>query len=781
MIRQVAYRIVMRRLRLSEVLPLFVIVMSLFAFFGHVIFSRNPLFGSDFALYFFSLKKFIRDHVLGYGTIPLWNPYQFSGTPLITNIQASMFYPLDFLFYMVPTEHAYGYTVILHCILASVFMYVFVRSLSVNKLGALLSAAVFTYNGFLMAHLYAGHLTLIHTYIWIPLIFLFLHKFLHSGHLKYAILAGLFFGVQTLGGFPQIGFYTILGAFLYALYSVSLGPQRRRGKYLVWVVIGMGAILVTGFGLAALQLLPTYEFMQVSTRAGGTSYEFATIDSFPPKNFITFLIPDLFGVPGNRTFWVSDANWTFWEYCGYTGICALLLTVVTIKRAIANRVGMFFLLLVVLTLFLALGKHNPLYRFIYYLPGFHHFRIPAQILFLYVFALAVLAGMGLNHLTDEMVFSGMPRLIVLAGLLFLLFLAVWSHVHPYSFFYVFFKIAKPTGFTGDQLGQVHTVVASAILRGTGIFLVIVVLFFLYRRGLVSYATASCLFIFISLADMGSFAFPLVQTFHLEPSPSQLHLVRQLELDREVYRAMVNNGCFPENAGLRHQFQDIQGYDPLILKRYVQFVNRSQHIPADDKVVNMHYIRSVDNPLINMLNLKYVIDCASAELRERQVFVPRAHIVHKAIIKDEHETLDYMMGNEFDPMKMVVFGNAPNVPETGGEGGPGDRGEMCRVLSYACDEISVDAELNSPGFLIMSEINYPGWQAYVNGKMTPILTGNYLFRTVSLGPGKHHVRFVFSPVSFKAGTVVSFVSFIGIIVGLIILTRKRKPSQSAFSQ
>jgi hypothetical protein len=315
----------------------------------------------------------------------------------------------------------------------------------------------------------------------------------------------------------------------------------------------------------------------------------------------------------------------------------------------------------------------------------------------------------------------------------------------------------------------------AILRGTGIFLLIVVLFFLFRRGLVSYATTSCLLILISVGDMGSFAFPLVRTVHLDPSPSQAYAARRLKLDRGVYRAVVNNGCFPENAGLRHQFQDIQGYDPLILQRYVQYVNKSQQLPANNNVVNMHYIRSVDNPLINMLNLKYVVDCASAELQERQGFVPRAHIVHEVVVRDDHEALDYMMGDDFDPMETVVFSNGAGIAEDMPPTDTEKDQEMCRVVSYACDEISVDATLNRPGFLVMSEINYPGWQAYVDGKITPLLTGNYLFRTVPLGPGRHHVRFVFSPLSFKAGTAVSFVSVVGIIVGLIILSRKRRSS------
>jgi drug/metabolite transporter (DMT)-like permease len=260
-------------------------------------------------------------------------------------------------------------------------MYVFVRSLSINKMGALLSALIFTYNGFFMAHLYAGHLTFVQNYVWIPLIFFYLHRFMNTLQPKHAILSGLFLGVQILGGFPQIAFYTILAALLYALYSICTRLRRERGYYAPKAALGSIAILLIGFSLAALQLLPTFEFTQLSTRAGGTSYEFATLDSFPLKNFITFLIPDLYGIPADRTFWISDANWEFWEYCGYAGICALILTVIGIRRILTNRVGSFFVLLLVIALFLSLGKHNPLYRFIYYLPGFHHFRIPAHSMF----------------------------------------------------------------------------------------------------------------------------------------------------------------------------------------------------------------------------------------------------------------------------------------------------------------------------------------------------------------------------------------------------------------
>jgi len=382
----------------SELVPAFILVISVLIFFSRILCSGKPLFGSDFVLQFYPWKKFIYDYVQSHGSLPLWNPYQFAGTPFIANIQASMFYPLGFLFYLMPTEQAYGYTIVLHCALGSIFMYVFVRSLSINRIGAFLSAIIFTYNGFFMAHLYAGHLTFVQNYIWIPLIFFYLYKFLNTSDFRYAVLAGLFLGIQILGGFPQIAFYTVLAIILFGAYHISGRIKHGERNTIFRLSYGMLITILFGFALAAVQLLPTYEFTQLSTRSGGVTYEFATSDSFDPLNSITFLMPNFFGNPVNGSYWKSPESWQFWELCAYVGIGPLLLLGFLKKQAQTAHVRFFFLLLLLLSLFLSLGRYNPLYWLIYHLPGFHHFRIPAQILFLYVFSLSILAGVGLNSL-----------------------------------------------------------------------------------------------------------------------------------------------------------------------------------------------------------------------------------------------------------------------------------------------------------------------------------------------------------------------------------------------
>jgi hypothetical protein len=387
--------------------------------------------------------------------------------------------------------------------------------------------------------------------------------------------------------------------------------------------------------------------------------------------------------------------------------------------------------------------------------------------------MAVLAGMGIDHLTDGRAFSVTHRVVVFCGLLFFFALSIWVHLHPYSFFYLLFKFVKPTGLAGDQAGQVYPIVTHAILKSSAIFLVISILLHLYGRGFLSYATTGGLCILISVVDIGSFVFPLVRTVNIAPHSNQVHLIRQLKLDGDIYRAVVNNGCFPENAGLWHRFQDIQGYDPLILRRYMQYVNRSQHLPPDNKVVNMHYLRNTDNALMDMLNLKYQIDCSSKTIIRRDTCVPRAYIVHEAVVKDGEAALNYMMGRDFDPLKKVVLAKQINMPNTELPKIRRNLDEGCRILSYTCNEIVIEATLNAPGLLVMSEINYPGWDAFVNGKKVRLLTCNYLFRSVPMQTGRHTVRLEFNPFTFYIGCIVSVISFVFVIIGLLVFSQKRE--------
>lgn len=102
------------------------------------------------------------------------------------------------------------------------------------------------------------------------------------------------------------------------------------------------------------------------------------------------------------------------------------------------------------------------------------------------------------------------------------------------------------------------------------------------------------------------------------------------------------------------------------------------------------------------------------------------------------------------------------------------GSLATITSYSPNKVVVKATLENPGFLVLSDTYHPDWKAYDNGKETKIFITNYLIRSVFLSPGQHIVQFIFKPVAFYAGIIVSCI-FLLILLSLLLLPKKNKGS------
>lgn len=744
----------------SEGIPIAILILSVLIFFGKILLSGSPLFGSDFVLQFYPWKKFIYDRVSLHGALPAWNPYIFSGTPFIANIQASMFYPLGFLFYVMPTEYAYGYTIIIHCVLGLLFMYLFLRSLSVNEAGAFLSAIIFIYNGFFMAHLYAGHLTFVQNYIWIPLIFFYLHRFFKTFYFRNAALGGLFLGIQILGGFPQIAFYTILAVLSFGLFHVTIFLKAKHVQECIRIGLGIATIVCIGFALAAIQLLPTLEFTKLSTRAGGISYWFATLDSLHPKMFLSFLIPEIFGNVVDQTYWLSPNGWYFWETCSYVGILPLFLVFVSVSSS-RNLVYVkrFFVLLIISALFLALGKYNPIYPLVYKLPGFHSFRIPAQILFLYVFGMAVVSGLALHHAGQGLFkpLKGLAVFLTTVGTI-LLFVVINMHFFPYNFFFHLFKTFAEAPIDPSPIEMIHGKITFSVHRSALLFFSAAAVLILFSRKIISRKLFMAIVLVMSMVDLSLFSLQFVKPYvFITPSKKQ-SLIDQLRLDHDPGRVLPLSQSFLPNDGLLYRFSSIEGYDPLILKRYIHYLQASQNLPPCNDVVTTRFVKNVHPRFLGMLNLKYVID-SKGLLTTAHTVIPRAYLVKRAMVKPEEEILDFMMAEIFDPRNMVVFEPEYRRFLLAYDNGEGFEGS-CTITYYDNERLLVSTTANQPSYLVLSEIFYPGWEARIDGNRAPILRGNYLFRVIPLEHGNHEVELRFVSWPFRIGIIISLLTLAG---------------------
>jgi hypothetical protein len=101
--------------------------------------------------------------------------------------------------------------------------------------------------------------------------------------------------------------------------------------------------------------------------------------------------------------------------------------------------------------------------------------------------------------------------------------------------------------------------------------------------------------------------------------------------------------------------------------------------------------------------------------------------------------------------------------------PSERARTARILSYASQEVKIDATVDHPALLVLNDSDYPGWIVYVDGRRSHWLTTNYMFRGVLLEPGRHLVRFAYEPKSFRVGAAISVAALI-CLAGFVLWRR-----------
>ncbi len=94
-----------------------------------------------------------------------------------------------------------------------------------------------------------------------------------------------------------------------------------------------------------------------------------------------------------------------------------------------------------------------------------------------------------------------------------------------------------------------------------------------------------------------------------------------------------------------------------------------------------------------------------------------------------------------------------------------------TLQDAPNRVTIHAVLDTPGYLVLTDTWYPGWQATVDGEPAEVLQANYAFRAVYLEAGEHTVEMDYQPTSVLVGKAVSLTTLTLLVVGLPLTRRK----------
>jgi hypothetical protein len=152
-------------------------------------------------------------------------------------------------------------------------------------------------------------------------------------------------------------------------------------------------------------------------------------------------------------------------------------------------------------------------------------------------------------------------------------------------------------------------------------------------------------------------------------------------------------------------------------------------------------------------------------------LPRAYVVHQTrLVADDEAALAAMADPAYNPAQTAIL--AAGVELDAPAAGEGI--SQVAVASYAPHEIVLQAALDTPGYVVVSDSWYPGWQATVDGTPTPIERANLNFRAVHVPEGAHTVRLVYRPTSYRVGLAISVAALLAVLLGtlwLYILARR----------
>lgn len=703
------------------------------------------------------------------GYIPFWTPYVCSGMPFMA-VALDAFYPINWISPLFVKGGILPFAiveilVIFHILLGGFFTYLYTKEIKLSNFGALISALTFMLSGFLITH--SIHF-LVNTFAWLPLILLFIHKSLTSGKYIYSILGGVFFGISILAGFPQftlhISYIIVLYILFYAI-GVKRAEIKQKGHNYIFTCL---IVVLIGYGIAAIQYIPSYEYSKYTTRAS-ISYEQSTFSSIPPLQLITLLIPKFFG---SRTgmgtdsvpFWFGDASVNFWETCIYIGILPLIFMFFAFREK-REKITLFFGGMAILSLLATLGGNTLFYKFIYYiLPGFNKFRIPGRFSGIFSFSMAILAGFGAdaifrNKLTAHESTSGQAERQVKQKLpkYFVLIIAA-TVLYITLFYFCLTNYISPKNYTN-------------MLKQNSIFL-----FFLFSSLMIVLLQVKtnirpnilkAMSVVILFADLYTFGHNF-NASNKNPygifADTPLTKLLQEKRKRESFRVNMaaenrkksGDRGVKRNAGNIYRIELIEGYSPLALQRYQNF-----NIPLDRKLdlLNVKYRRVLLDEKIGQL-----------ELQENSDYLPRAFVVFDYVLASNgKEVLKILSDEKFDYKNKIVLEEKPDIDLRNVEKQDYHSDIDIHRNDNNPNVVSLHLSTDAPaGLLVFSDIYYPAWKAYVNGKRTKVYCADYALRAVCIGKGESEVKLIYDSTDFKIGAVVSLLTILIVITSLVCL-------------
>jgi hypothetical protein len=671
------------------------------------------------------------------GQVPLWNPYNLGGHPFLADTQAAVFYPPRLVTIAILNAtggsdpfrmyDALQKEVAAHALIASLLMYLLLRRMmhthGYGRAAAMIGAITFAYGGYLTSYPQL-QVAVIEAGIWLPLTLLGLWEGTRIREAAFSwwkrggwfVLAGAALGLSLLAGHPQTTLFYGYTAIIYLLWRVA-------SNRLSWRVFLIGAAImgIVGVGLAAVQLVPGLEYLSRTTRLDLGVDEKG--NGFPVYDVMQMVFPGLVSL---------------WSPL-YFGVVGLMLAAVAVRYARRDKDVLFWSVLGFVALLMSFGRGTILYDLIYnVVPGFSLFRGQERSAYMIALCTAILVSSGTQYWLNDGLSSRFGRWFwILIGLTFAIFSALFA------------RWLITGGAEARQLGLV----------GFSTLIAVIGAWLLTRFNVSKWKSAAL----IALV-----AFELLSFERTNPNLEAVPVSERFKdnfgvayLQQTPTKATQRIDTLRANYGTLYGLMDVQGISPLRLAS----VDSVLKLPAQRQwdVMGVRFVITPNEQLPIPSQVLLASDNVFNPFKLHEISTPRplARLVHKTWIEPNAATAAGILSDpSFDAAHTVMLAETPDVMLP--TDAPDD--PTPEIVEFLPERIEVKVVNSTPALLELSVVNYPGWEATIDGQPVPILNADLAVMAIPLREtGEHRVTLIYNPRSYQIGVMISLLMLAFVVI------------------